>query len=40
MQTLNKNYEDFFCPLVDAYKLAVTRLYLYLVKYKISRKKK
>ena len=40
VQALNKNYEDLCWPLIDAYKLAVTRQYLYLVKYKFSRRKK
>ena len=41
VQALNKKkYEDLCSPLIDAYKLAVTRQYLFLVKYKLSRRKK
>ena len=40
VQALNINYEDLCWLLIDAYKLAVTRQYLYLVKYKFSRSKK
>ena len=40
MQALNKNYEDLCSPLIDTYKLAVIRQYLYLVIYKSYRRKK
>ena len=39
VQALNKNYEDLCWPLIDAYKLAVTHQYLYLMKYEFSRRK-
>ena len=35
----NKDHEDLCGPLIDTYKLAVTRQYLYLLKYKFRPKK-
>ena len=40
MQALNKNCEDLCWPLIDTYKLAVPRQYLYLVKFKFHSDKK
>ena len=40
VHVLNYNYEDLCWPLIDTYKLAVTRWYLYLVRFEFCRRKK